>query len=1174
MINLDGVETENGSKEQVEINITEAEYADKNVGVQKATVKAFALSNAEVNANYELTSTDPFEVEDAEKIEITKRELTLNEEGLKAMITAGGWDKKVYDGFATVLEADDKGTDHADIMALLPGVFDNDTVTADDLLNVIKMELAADYTDANVGNVTTTITFSIIDPATANYTIAGEDSTVETINAEITNAGITVTAEMLLEANSDTDVPFTMKKVYDTTVNGKNGDGAAYFTTKLEVPGVNGEMVKLTITEAEFNGKDVGTKAATVKSYELTAGETINTNYKLASIEPIVVEDETAIEISQRAAAYHVTASKYFGQPYSFFNMKKVEAPSTVEGEIYLTIDTADGITDDEQAVILSDLFDKITVNSYEGATDVYMLAEYATTAEIAGSEFVTLTDTVNYSALTADVKLTINEYAPEVAFTYTGTAGNEDSNNVAGDGWFKANPVTVTAKDDQDQLVMLEPDAYTAWTATADKKADEWKADYIYELDETVEANALLSDKNTATTHTFYLRNNVEGDEYLAIAKDSSEAKYYHDPAYWQTEAFNVSFADIDGNKTDKLTLHTKDIIFTLQEESKITINGVYEVDGTGDAYVEADTYTYVIGQNNEKHTLEGTDIFGAAINVTRFCYGTADDKTLDYVLSDVAGNTVTGEYSVSYAPLSIELLDTKTENGGLIHMSENGAIVITGEPNEMITLERKIDNTKDTFHAVLGDDGTYTLNMKDQAVSDFFMKDSGNIHHAQTLVVTYTDSHLSSSYETQSFVFDTKALPINSVVWTNRGAEMIIDLPEWGTITDIQVQGVASYEATTSGSGPLTVAIDLNEPDLPRRSVTIGVTYTDVLGHSFTGSYSNTGVDKGMDIEATIEPMLDENYVDARSGSEILITMYGTAFENVTLDFHGQLVTHKLSGDGQWDAGTTGISSQTLSLKGMPRNTGLTCFISYQDIDGTPFSRTIMFDDYCDTPVITSPVYEDMRVLTGKVEPNSVVYVIYDGEKIKGKVSPSGYFEVEMPMLFAGDTFELHCVDIAYNRSSITVEIPQLDEVETQAYPMGRLMADEENNTWYMGTRINAAENTQFTVPVLAGGSFEIGSCTFTVENGKAKADFTIDVPEEEITITSVDAGMVDRLTDEVPESALSEVDFENKSVEFELPAEGTVYLITRINCVLDVAHVEDSYQSEWSAEFEKHQ
>ena len=140
-----------------------------------------------------------------------------------------------------------------------------------------------------------------------------------------------------------------------------------------------------------------------------------------------------------------------------------------------------------------------------------------------------------------------------------------------------------------------------------------------------------------------------------------------------------------------------------------------------------------------------------------------------------------------------------------------------------------------------------------------------------------------------------------------------------------------------------------------------------------------------------------------------------------------------------------------------------------------------------------------------------------------------------------------------------------------------MGALVSNHDDGTWYMATEIDPSATTELTVPVLAGGSFEIGTCTYTVADGKAVATFTFDVPEESMTITAAYTGALRKLEEELPAGTLSKAVLENNTLTIDLPAaDGAVYVIARLDCVLDIDYVMETYQAHPSqmAIFQAHQ
>jgi len=1071
-IKVAGVE---GTEEEVVINITSTVYEKASVDCDTATVTLALDEDAEVNKNYVLDSESAeLVLTDKEAIVINKRELTIDQDALKEMIEAGGWNTKIYDSRTIVLEATDKGVDDESIVAMLPTVIMN-VVEGEDATKIVGMELAESYTGANVGDVTTTITFKLIEDA-PQYTLGENGSVEETIEATITKRNI----------------------------------------------------------------------------------------------------------------SYEVSVSKYYGQPDSFFG---IALPEEVTGEeptgsnvIKIAIDPT-GLTDEATAALKKTLYPALEM--YDVSENKYLLTKVASYSDldVAALVWVNAENADNYT-VGSKATITINEYVPEgIKFGYDGTKGN--------DPWFMTtNAVKVSTPD---HFIMKKE----VVTEDENNLGDDgkWADSVEYELDETDMEVALYSQKDTSTTQEVYLRNSDKDSEYyLAIAKGIYKPEYKHDPIFYADEDGVVVTFDnpegADGASETAFTTRSYAINLTPDEDSKVIVDGSERVKRA----TANNEHKLVIGT---ARGLKGRDILGNEVTTSEEVIGFIAGSAITYQLVDMAGNiyTVDGatEHKLEVAKfkpkaLSVTFVESFDEKDKFIHLNKDGKIVISGQPNEMITIVHNYEGGSETFNAVLNENGTYTLDMNDEAIAEHFLHDGENRHLLQNLTVSYTDSANldAESITTGNFVYDTVAFPIIEVIWSNRGKTMQVITPELGTIKEITMQGAHVAGGTTSfdeesGNYIANLTVTLDVQNLPKRSVEFVVEYADASGNIYTVTKRNTSVDAGSSINALLEPvLLNNDYFDARHTNTLRLSIFGTAYENLSVTLYNAVTGLKLSGSGSdWEVNNIGDGMTEILLHGMPQNIRLRCEIRYEDIDGAPFVCELLFDDHCDEPIITSPVFEEMMVLTGLAEPHSVVYVVYQGERYKGTVDNNGYFEVEMPMLFAGDTFEVHCVDIAYNHTSYVVDIPQKDVVETAAYPMGKLVGSPDEHSWYMATEIDPTADAQFTVPVLAGASFEIGTCTYKVSNGKLTASFDFSIDEDSLKINGVQAGTTNELPETLPAGTLAPVGFDNKVVEINLPdidseeaGGSSLYAIICLDCELDIDYAMETYQSVVTqhAEFEE--
>ena len=857
---------------------------------------------------------------------------------------------------------------------------------------------------------------------------------------------------------------------------------------------------------------------------------------------------------------YSADLWKYYGQADTYFRGGEEALGAITHKDFTFTPDGE--LTEEEKAAIADDL---------DAAT--YTFADYTNAAEgkaNAESPVITSINSTNYTLVDGSV-ITIKTYAPEVTFEL-----NENNGN--GEWFITPNAVTVTAKG----FTLLDKAAYEA-LSKEESIAATWEASVPYAMDpmEIIKyAEASASANNTEVTRTLYVRNNEGGEDQGAIATTALTTAYKHDPTYFAgATGVELSYVNPDSTTKDQLlTTRTQSVTFTVGEESYVwdTLNGKTLPSALptteGAAKANKSTTTDV----TTSYTVEGTTIDGESISATHIGV-TAE---MAYAVTDLAGNEFATEpvELVNFVPdpLSITYQLSKQADGAE-HIETQGTITIHGQDGEMVTITRYVEGMPGdvvTFDAILTG-GSYTITPS--LYNDIFLRDGNDGHMKQHLVVSYTDAeHLDAEtlVSNDFYCYDTFAFPITQIKWTNRSDVLTVMMPEAGTITNVTIQGAnVALDGVEHAKGEVTFPVDLIEENLPTKSADVTIEYVDSANNTWKGTLANTGVDSGIDIEAIFQPVLLENdYFDARRTKTLQINIYGTEFERLNVELYDRVTGLKLSGTDQWIVTEQGNGGTQITMSGLPENRELECVISYVDINGPQFRKKLLFDSHCDEPIITSPVFEEMTTLTGIAEQHSVVYVMYQGERYKGTVDQHGYFEVEMPMLFADETFEVHCIDIAYNHTSYDVAIEALDVVETVAYPMGKLHHDDEDETWYMSTMIElddeATEPVTFTRPVLAGASFEIGTCTYTVDGAKVTAAFDFSVDAESLNVKGASAATLTERRNAIPDGALVPVAFENNTIEYDLSSfekEKRFYLVAQLDCELDIDYVMETYQSD---------
>ena len=1155
--------------ETVALTIEDAQYTAADVGTQTATVE---LTHADANyvlvyddEAYEAGETVEVAVDSAEHVIITEKKVVVNQ---ATLIDAGFHVEKIYDSTTAATAGD-----HYKALDKVPtGVMilneKNELVDEGLQLTIDKVE----YEAAEVGTKIAYVDFHFTDK---NYEIelggdnflaadeAGQITVEDEEHVIIKLRELSVNWDEITKALDDLG---WLKKIYDNTSSVReDGDEQVFVLTKAMIENtaendiVDGEGAIVSIAIADnYDVKDAG--AAKLNVVIALVDEL---NYLFA--ETAVLEKDIDAVIAPRAVEYSGSFWRYYGQTDDYLRNSE---DKIVGWDIEYAFDET-GLNETEKAALTKQLEALKTpdeTNNEKGDADETTTLTEGVLTYVEEAEGAKL---ANFD-LTGGVEVEIRAYELTVALIITGMKANE----AEGEGWFVGTDVVNVAAEN-----------FSISTDSA--VVGEWKASWDFASEEELKDASVAP--ATVTERSVYLRDEVEGDNFGAITVEQI-ASYYNDNAY--DGEVTLAFTNpIGGEGNDgKLTTRTTNVTVTVGEEGYIWLNDSSRNEAPFTALPEILEGVYALKDGNEEVIKSSKDYEpGEILSSIETEEGTKSvsnagfkvDSTLKYVVTDNAGNMVYGEHEVvPFVPMPITFTYTDYQKDAaedIYHIDAEGSIVVNAQPNELIHIVHVIDSqTKKDFVAMTDSDGIYTYEMDES-----FKRDSGSGHGVQTFTVEYVDKeqlNTDGTAASTSFVYDTVAIGVISIEWKNRDPEMKVTLAEAGTIQSIEVGGATIPVDENNGhgiAGQTLVFSDINleEMNLPVLNPKVTIVFKDLFEDHPSVTSEFTGDNHyGIAIDAVLEPaLLDNGYFDARKGKTLNLKIYGNEYERVdiTVGVAGDRV--KLSGDGEWDDGIQGTIDTEIGMGGQPENTALTCLIEYVDILGPSFMTTLYYDAECEQPIVTSPIFEEMMVLTGITEKHSAVYVVYQGETYKGTVDRNGYFEVEMPMLFAGDTFELHAVDIAYNHVYKVYDIPAKDMVEAKAYPMGDMVAREERHDddrdWFIQTEIDLDNFTELTVPILAGNSFEIGTCTYTIENGELFQTLSFVGDEESVIINGVKTAILEERGDSRTDLTLNTQNLSDSGVIMDElnGATGKVYVVTQIDCVLDIGYCMETYQSD---------
>ncbi|MGN0996866.1 MAG: hypothetical protein ACI4PG_08140 [Candidatus Ventricola sp.] len=1028
---------------------------------------------------------------------------------------------------------------------------------------------------------------------------AGETITIPVeseLVVQINPATVTIDAAKLL-ANG-----FDVHKTYDGDPNAapkSTQDGEGYSLNAIPT-GVNGEKLDLTIESVTYAHANVGVDTATVtfyhtdKNYTITVNQTdyfaISAGSQIPSDLPtLTVTDaqKQKVKITPKAVTIDdsVLLDNYFYVYKTYDGTVKTGTGTDAEFGVS-PIDT--GVPNETVTLIIDELVysdanvgvDTATVTFHQTNTNYKLRVDgkdYPATPQTNAS--VTVRDAnrvlINPKIVTIDAATLLNPYGFAVEKVYDRTTAATKGTHYAGtlsanvgvvkDGAQEALPLTI------ESVEYSSPDVVGTDTATV--KFYHTDKNYTIRVGETdyvaIPAGSQIPSDLPTLTVT---------DAQKQKVKITPKAVTIDAATLLNPYGFAVE------KQYDGTPYATKDTHY----QSALSANVGVELDGAKEAlpltidfveYGDADAGTKIATVKFHHRDTNYT------IKVGEGSYAAVADE--NPALDGLATLTVDDEDAVQINPatepivFAIPTADSKNGaqgDGGVYHFNANGKFMLSGFKNLgalsediVVTLkprnaetgsERVLNRTLDengecpmTIAELLGAGVDFQANV----IYDFEVKYANDNNH-----------DIGKTTCTFSLVYDTIAQPITTIEWENRDEVLKITMPEAGSITEVIINGAGVIGFPTGNyvmNDVVELPVDLNETALPLKNNPVSITYTDLVGNTRTDVLGNT-IYTGLSINAILEPvLLDNNYFDARETNLLILRIYGTEWErvNVTLGNFQRVV--KLSGTGQWAGEEQGNADVLIDMSSQPENTELECTIEYVDINGNGYTQTVLFDSHCFRPIITSPVFEEMTVLTGIAEINSSVWVQYQGAAYKGVVRENGYFEVEMPMLFAGDTFEIHSMDIAKNRVSYTVDIPALDRVQAIAYPMGDMVSNDKGE-WYIQTEIDLDNFQPITVPVLAGNSFVIGSCTYTMENGELVQTFDFVDDDGDITITNVGTALLDeRGRGNTTLAYVPHHDLQGDgSIRDSLAGKsGKVYVVTRIDCEMDIDYAMETYQSD---------
>jgi hypothetical protein len=377
-----------------------------------------------------------------------------------------------------------------------------------------------------------------------------------------------------------------------------------------------------------------------------------------------------------------------------------------------------------------------------------------------------------------------------------------------------------------------------------------------------------------------------------------------------------------------------------------------------------------------------------------------------------------------------------------------------------------------------------------------------SGLTHSNQSVRANVVDTlNLKCEAKELSFYVDDQAftIPSSSIQFENRGQDITIQLPEYGTINSVTIPG-----ATVSSTGGLgkefKYHVDWSGRNLIPTGSSISISYTDEAGHQGNGNGTVTRSSVSTPITFRIRPELNSNgYLNGRS-STLIVSGTACSCEPIRVTVANMSQSTNAAQQDTW-SDSNGSWEVMFDMSRLPEDQDFSISAEYMDVSGTGYSITAKFNAFCASSALGSPVYEAMSHLCGVVEPGTAVALVINGDTqnyYEIQVDRFGFFSMDdVPMMFAGeDSFDIYVTDIAGNVSINHYEIEEPGdpfEVEFDVNPLGHIFysAQEENSETYLATPVSASDFAEdqdsVEIPLLMGMSYEVGVLNLKkTENG----------------------------------------------------------------------------------------
>ena len=377
--------------------------------------------------------------------------------------------------------------------------------------------------------------------------------------------------------------------------------------------------------------------------------------------------------------------------------------------------------------------------------------------------------------------------------------------------------------------------------------------------------------------------------------------------------------------------------------------------------------------------------------------------------------------------------------------------------------------------------------------------VNNEANAHVTQSLTASIVDTlNLTCESKSDTFYVDNEAFQASTVEFKNRATEMTITLPEYGTIDSVEIAG-ATVTVGGEKAKEFTLPVKWSGKELVQSGSGIKVQYTDEAGNKGTGTGTVARSSVSTPIRFKIKPELNgAGYLNGRS-STLLISGMACACEQIRISVAGSTQTTYATQKETW-SDENGSWEVAVSMDSLPEGDDFEISAEYVDVDGAGYTMTAKYNAYCADTAVLSPIYEAMTCLSGMVEPQTTIALVLNGESqefYEIEVDRFGHFVLDdVPMMFAGESFDIYVTDIAGNQSISHYEIPELEdpfEIQSTVNPLGKFFyfGERSGSEAYLATPVSTADFTEekdhIELPLLMGGSYEVGTMTLQkTENG----------------------------------------------------------------------------------------